>query len=539
MDAALYHLLFLRMRGGVRHRISQLASLRGLMFLVIVAGIIWLLMRAGGELPADGLNGPGELRDHIRNFMPLGLLAASLFTVLVTTGPAIHFSQNEINFLFPGPFSRRGLVIYKLSAYFAGALVSAAIISLLIPPRASTGIAAFAGCLLTLLFTQLSSAALGLTSQVFETSWLARVKRPAMLGVMALACATVLFLAVATDKSALDQLAGFRNSWPGTIILAPFAVFAEIFIAQEVFPGLAMWVAVAIAINLCLFVAILMLDSRTSERSFAESSRNSNRWLRVRQGGSMWASDRTTSRSVRRSPRFGGVGPIAWRQAINAVRNSGRVIAVFLGIAMLTGPLLAATGMLSSTSSTMGMLYFFIAFILPRTLVCDFRGELGRMETYKALPIAPWRICAGQLAIPVILSSLVQLLMVLSALAFLDRTSAAIMAATILFILPFNLLLYGLENLVFLLFPAKLVPVGRVDFDFLGRALVDFTLKTIIIVTVLAAARTIGIIAQRATGEFWFSFVLASWSTVTIAGLLIIPIAAFAFRRFKLGQTIE
>ena len=66
--------------------------------------------------------------------------APCLFTLFAATGPALHFSQNEVNFLFAGPFSRRSLVVYKICAYFAGAILSAAIFALLIPGRASSGL---------------------------------------------------------------------------------------------------------------------------------------------------------------------------------------------------------------------------------------------------------------------------------------------------------------------------------------------------------------------------------------------------------------
>lgn len=544
MDAALSRLLVLRLRGGVRHRLSQLATVRGGMFLLIVAGIVWVLLAAGATSPGDyiddaSLQDPNELRKHIAAFMPLGLLSASLFTVFVSTGPAVYFSQNEINFLFTGPFSRRDLVVYKFCTYFAGAIVSALIITVLIPPRASTGIAAFSGTLLTLLFIQLSSAAIRMVGLAFDGTWLTRVKRPAMMLAIAAAGAITFYTLAISGETVVDVLTGLRHSWLGSIVLAPFIVFAEIVLAETIFPDLAGWVLVAIVINAVLLAIIIKLDGRTSDRALSENSRLSNRWLRVKRGGSFWASDKTTSRSLRRSPVLGGLGPIAWRQAINAVRNSGRVILVFMAIAALTGPLLANADMLTTASGTIGMLYFFVAFVLPRTLVCDFRGELGKIEHYKALPIAPWRICAGQLIMPVVLSSAIQLVLIISVLPFLDLTSAVLLAALAVFVLPFNLILYGLENLVFLFFPSKLVPVGRVDFDFLGRTLVDFVLKTLLIFSALGLARAAGLFAQRMTGGFWLPFGLTSWLLLAFIGLLTIPAMGYAFKRFKISETIE
>jgi hypothetical protein len=52
------------------------------------------------------------------------LLLACLLTVAVSSGPAIYFSRAEIDFLFTGPFSRRGLLLYKFLSYATGAFVS-------------------------------------------------------------------------------------------------------------------------------------------------------------------------------------------------------------------------------------------------------------------------------------------------------------------------------------------------------------------------------------------------------------------------------
>ena len=50
-----------------------------------------------------------------------------------------------------------------------------------------------------------------------------------------------------------------------------------------------------------------MRDS--TDRSLAENARLSNRWERIKQGGSFWATERTEVRSIRRAPFLGGLGP--------------------------------------------------------------------------------------------------------------------------------------------------------------------------------------------------------------------------------------
>ena len=543
MDAALSQLLFLRLRGGLRYRLHQFASLRGALFLLGSAGIVWLILGTDLMAPGDGtsrlgLQNPNDLRAHIQDFLPLALFGAFLFTVCASTGPALHFSPNEINFLFSGPFSRRSLVVYKVCAYFAGAVLSAAIFTLLMPERASSGFAAFAGSLLTLLFVQLSSAAFNTFALAFEDSPLMRVRRPAIVLLSALATAALLYVTATTDKTLFDVLTGFRHSWLGAVLLAPFAVFANLFLAQSLFPDLMLWAGCAIAINAGLLLVIIRFDGRAADHALLASRRLSNRWARMRQGASFWASEKTTGRSLRHAPSLGGVGPIVWRQTINAFRNSGRVILFFFVIAMLTGPLIASAGGQSAVTGIVGLVYFFIAFMMPRSLVCDFRGELGSMELYKALPIAPWRICAGQLMAPVLLSSAVTVVMIFSILLFFDGPAPIVLIVLPVLVLPANLLIYGLENLIFLLFPAKLLPVGRADFEFIGRMLVDFVAKTIVIIAAGVAAGAAGVAAFEASGQSWVWFAAASWLVLSLIGLTTLPLLAFAFRRFRISQTI-
>jgi len=544
MDAALGHLLLLRFRGGIRYRLKQFANLRGALFLLVVLGIVWMHFGAsisgpGGDANLMPLQAAEKLRAHMNDFMPLALLGACLFTLFASTGPALHFSQNEINFLFAGPFSRRSLVVYKICAYFAGAILSAAIFAVLIPGRASSGFAAFTGSLLTLLFIQLSTAAFSTFVQAFEDRPFMRARQPAMMALLAIMAAATLYATATTDKSIFDVLTGFRHSWFGAIMLSPFVVFTELFLAQHLFPDLALWAAGAIAINTALLLVILGLDGRAADHALSASRRLSNRWARMRQGASFWASEKTTSNSLERAPVLGGLGPVAWRQAINAVRNSGRVILVFFIIAALTGPLLANAGSASAISGFAGLGYFFIAFIMPRSLVCDFRGELGSIELYKALPIAPWRICAAQLVVPVLLSTTIQLVMIASTLLFVDNISVFVVVALAALTLPASLLLYGLENLVFLLFPTKLLPVGRVDFEFLGRTLVDFIAKTIIIVAVAIAAGFAGYAVLLATGPSWAWFSITGWVVFSAFAVLTLPLMACAFGHFKVSETIE
>ncbi|MEM9268849.1 MAG: hypothetical protein AAGA78_07930, partial [Pseudomonadota bacterium] len=292
-------------------------------------------------------------------------------------------------------------------------------------------------------------------------------------------------------------------------------------------------------INAALLWAVIVLDGRTTDRALREHTLMSNRWERMRQGGSFFGIEKVEVSSIRTAPTLGGVGPIAWRQGIKAVRNSSKVFGVFLLIAACTGPLTSAVGMPITDDRVLAIILFFFAFIVPRTLICDFRGDLSRMETYKTLPLAPWRICAGQLLVQVLLSFVVALTMIVSALIFDDSVTAPIALALAVFALPITLLIYAVENTIFLLFPTKLIPMGRADFEFLGRTLVEFIVKLVIIISAVSVAIAVGVLVLLTLKTTLTLPVLASWVTLALTGGLATAIMQFAFRRFVVAEAFE
>ncbi len=544
MDPALFRLLMMRLRGGLRLRLIQLTSLRGLLFFLAFGGIIWLLVVTSSSSPDLGFLTAAALdrqasSTQISTFMPLGMLGMSLLTVALATGPAFHFSPTEINFLFTGPFRRRDLIIYKFCAYVAGAALSSALITLIAQAQSGSALSTFIASLLTLIFVQLNSAVIGMAGQALEGSRLARMRYFAIALLFAAAVATAFYAWTAPDRNFFDLLSEFRHSWIGTAILIPYIVFAELFVAPSLFPHLAFWASIAVLINIALLRSAIVLDARTTDRALRENARRSDRWERIRQGGSFWATERTEVRSIRRAPILGGLGPIAWRQARNAARNSFKVIVVFVGIAACVGPLVAAVGISVTDPRALTIIYLLFGFFLPRTLVCDFRGELSRMEIYKTLPIAPWRICAGQLVVQVLLSYFIALTMIVSILVFEDRVITSVALVLAAFALPLTMLIYAVENTIHLLFPTKLVPMGRADFEFLGRSLVEFIAKAIVILAAAAASAAVGLATFATIRTSLVLPALASWITLTLIGLLTLVAMQYAFRRFAVAETVD
>jgi hypothetical protein len=333
----------------------------------------------------------------------------------------------------------------------------------------------------------------------------------------------------------LDQ---FQSSAAGALLLAPFKVFANIFLSETVFPGLLVWAALGLAINGGLVSVVILLDRHVEEELTAAGLEFHKRRDRSRGGGQPWLTRALTASSSGKPPTLGGIGPVAWRQVLSALRGSGSVLLTLFALAFIAGPLLAAARAVVSPLLLTGAAFSAAVFVLPKTLVFDFRGDLDNMPNLKGLPLAAWKICIGQLAVPVMFTIVIELALLVSAMTCLDGPSRLFMMAATLFLVPFNVLLYGVENLFFLLFPAPLVPVGRADYDFIGRTIVGSATTVTILIAGCLLAASAGYLASALIGMTLPVFVTAAWFFLLLLASMVLPLLSWAFSRFDAGRLI-
>ena len=89
------------------------------------------------------------------------------------------------------------------------------------------------------------------------------------------------------------------------------------------------------------------------------------------------------------------------------------------------------------------------------------------------------------------------------------------------------------------MFPTKLVPMGRADFEFLGRSLVEFIAKTIVVFAAVAASFAVGSFTFTTLGASLVLPGLASWITLTVIGFLMLIAMQYAFRRFAVAENVD
>ena len=537
MGAALRRLLWLRLSGGVRQRIGQLASPAGLFSVVVLAAVVWLLLATDTYTQNDAADmalDVGGFGENLADFMPFALLAATAMTVLLSMGSPIHYSPQEINFLLAGPFSRRSVLAYKFAVYTFGALVNAAIITLLLPSRGNPILATFAGTALSLLFIQTASTTLTLCGKAIKHKLGPRWRLITVLAFISLASLAVWAVALVSDTGLAETLRQSRHHWIGEISLAPFIVFVEIFLARELGAEFILWLSIGAGLNILLIYAIFYLDRYSGEPSYVRQSLSR---LRFRQDGKAARHNHGANWS-RHILTFSGIGPIVWRQLINALRGHDRVVLVWVTIAAIAAPFIAASASLDKIGMQLGIGFFVATYILPKALHLDFRNDLGMMEIYKALPLRPWQICAGQIVVVAVAASLIELTAISGIFLTGTGVSAWWLGVAALFILAFNLVFFALENLVFLLFPSPPVPVGRVDFEFIGRSIAEYFGKAVVMIAALAASTAVGLKVLAGMDQGVVPAIFLAWLILIGAGLVLIGLGGLAFRRFDVSQTI-
>ena len=135
-----------------------------------------------------------------------------------------------------------------------------------------------------------------------------------------------------------------------------------------------------------------------------------------------------------------------------------------------------------------------------------------------------------------VFTCLLQWIAALSAAPFATPGVQHWLALLCIAMVPTNILLFCVENISFLLAPTRMVPVVRVDFDFLGRTLADFMVKSF----ALAFALGIALLTARYALKQWpDQFTLAAVTGITalfLQSALAVGLMSEAYRRFDSSQ---
>jgi hypothetical protein len=538
MDRALWLLLRLRFRAWLRRLGRNLFTLKGVLFTafgtVLFASFLlpMILMRHAR---------PGVDSQLVRQYGSLILMAYCLMTLISASGePAVTFNLAEVNLLFAGPFSRRQLLAYKILSNVFAAVVPSIFMMMWLRQYASSFLTGFVALLLAMTFLNLFSMATSMLAGTVGAKAFTRRRKIVLgvlltLGVVAIARGGGQSLALGP----MQWLKSVEQTWPMHILLTPLRWFVEVLLAQHLWPDVIKWASLAIGVNGTLLAIVFALDAQFLEASGAASEKHYARLQRMRSSG-LGAMRRPGSAKSKLGlplfPAWGGVGPLAWRQLLSALRNLKSLL-IFLGIFSLfaVGPMLMRARHDAGPQRLLFLLPFITIVTLPR-LTFDFRGDLDRMDILKTLPISPIRLVLGQLIAPAILLAGLQLAVLLGVVAFSGVDAAEIKIA-LAFILPFDFLAVAIENLLFLWFPTRATPTTPGDLQFMGRQML-FIFAKFFMLAVAAGLAALAAAIVYFIFRLWAVALTAAWLVLVATVIGMLPLVALAFTRFDVSRDL-
>ena len=530
MPLPLWTLLWLNVRAGFRRLWRQARTVKGAV--LVVAG----LALAGGWVAAitvSGRFGPPPDPAAGRVLLPAIVLALCLLNVLSSAGDrAVSFSPGEVGFLFPGPFTSRQLLTYKLVKTGLQAMVSALIFAVFLRRYGGWYLGRVVAAWLTLQFIQLvamlvafAGGAVGERSATAGRRW----AWAAVLGVAMVAVYPAVKRYGAANPGEVVQ--HLNQSRAGRAVLLPFGVFARAISAPRAWPEAVTWDGAAAAIDLLLVGVVLGLDTGALETAAAASERRHARVAKLRTGG--LAGGKATSARVRLAmlPWLGGAGPIAWRQLTSVVRTSRGLLSVLAFIAVgVSGLVGKAEGTLRGAGLVAGGCVY-VSLFLTAMLKFDFRGDVDQIDGLRALPIRPTAVAAAELVAPTAVMSAVQGV-VLAGAAVAGRVPLAWVAAAATFVVPLNLLLVGSDNLTFLLFPYRQAGAVAGDMGMAGRQTIVFLCRGLALLAAAVVAGTCGALAFLGLHRSLAAGVAVAWVVMAAIVSGVVVLTGVAFSRF-------
>lgn len=543
MNRVLLKLYWMTVRAAFRGLGRKLSTVRGailtivtLGFFAVMIGQLILMIVIRSRIPFVN----SDRSDLLGDLLPLGMLAYFLAAMAPSLGDrAIQFSASEIDFLFPAPFTRRQLLAFYLFRGLIGKLGLAILVAVSISMLVPSILCAIVGIFLALVFLHGAIIAIQLLQQTIGTQLFSRARR--IIAIVALA--TVGFGVVAAMPTGADVwtwLTEFRASTPIRVLTAPFNVFAWIIVAPQILPQALSELAIAFTLITVVYCSIFSLDSRYEDLAVKTSNRMYERIQAIRRGNLYAAASRRTEYSgsfVPRLPWWYGIGPNLRRQLLSGFRDMRGMFGLGLVVAIVSAGVMVFV--LRKNPKAIDFSGYFVlgmsayaTFIMSAQLPFGFRSDLNHMEVLKSLPAGPFAIAMAEVTSAAVISCLGQWFLLLAGLIGAPSQSIILLTGAV-FYFPFNLLLFGISNLLLLLFPFRLTGGGP-DLTLMGRMMI------MTVGNLFAVVLGFGIAAVPAGVVFlitanWVTTLVVAWIALLALGLGNLFAVAWAFQRFDVG----
>ncbi len=541
MHPALLKLLAFSIKSGFRRTFRGARTLKGFCLIVFAVGTMALTI-APSLVMATTMRGRPDVPQFggwVQPYLPLMLLAVTIAIVSgAASDAAIAFTPAEIDFLFPAPFKRRELLVYKLAKLFLGSLLTACFLSISCMLFLGPWLSAFVGIFLTLIFINLIAIVLALARQIVAEQAYTLTRKVVVAVVGTLAAVGVAQVLLQTSLGDISSLATrFRATGTGRVILAPFEVFGHAIMAPSVVPDLLGWGAAAAAIDFGLLMLVFKLDVDYLEAAAAISQKLYERMQKARKGGGFATSSSAVAARlpIPVLPWLGGAGPLAWRQLLIAIRTS-RFLVVFtavcaIGILVLAFFLSRGNEKAAMITPAVGLSFVsYTTFLFSMQLPFAFRGDIDHIDYLKTLPVRRLALAGGQLTGGVVVLAAVQIIVL--AAVIIGKGDPRIVMTGGAFLLPLDVIMLGVSNFLFLLYPVRMGPSNSADFQLMARLMLLMLLQFLILILCVGIPAALGAIVFFASNLGLTASAVTAWLALVAELPFVVLAVSWAFERF-------
>jgi len=360
------------------------------------------------------------------------LLLMILVWALPGDSGGLEFSDAEIAFLFPAPLRRRDIILYKILRAQPQALFSALIMTVLGWWRQGLFIGVWAAISVLSVYFMMVSLGRARLKQA-HIGFLAR-----LLGVAAIVAGLYWLALSELHTISFKGIKNFRGAGPALELLGPSfhkplirtILFIPHLFASAAIPSslasLAISVLALIALGVAFFYIAAAINVSFEEASIGASQKKAARQARSRgqRSGAFVM--------FRRAPapfKLAETGPvgvaIVWKNLIALMRNSIAWVVVFVAIlAFMVGIALWT----NATSAYLGFGLSLLAFaaifplLAPTVFSNDLRLDMPRLEVLKSYPITGERLIAAEIAAPLAVISILEMLFASAASVLLSMS---------------------------------------------------------------------------------------------------------------------
>ncbi len=514
---------FARILHGFRTPRRALLSL-----LAVVLAVVWISQALVGVCLRDAAD-----PERLHRWLTVGLTGFAMWNLIKTMYrkpvEPFEWSAAEQEWLCAAPLSRGNLIRYRLGCVSAAAMVKSGISVSVMLPDLHFAALGFVGFYLGLMMIEV----LRLAMEIFVDGLTPKQRALGKLVVGGALLATLLVavnwyagqwraerfvhvVSLASWQCIQEGLQRIPHTTVGGLLCWPCDnLVARLIFADQM--GWSVWARLSGAAAL-LWAMVHGLNWLDTWMRWTQQVRDRRNWKTLISAAARQPdSDRPGPARKRRRPSGGAMGALVWRQGNGCRYYRGPVLyALVLPMLCSLAPAWGPQTGWALVQAVILLLGFSSFFLLPTALKFDFRRDLDRISVLKALPLRPGQVVVAQLVVPVLVTSLFQLVTLVVAMLIKPFAPGLLLAAMAL-LLPFNLFVFALENLIFLLYPYR---VTEESIRVFLRTILAFTAKGVVLGVVVA----MGLLLQQGSAVLGQAL---SVSAPQLASLVIFAVTSF------------